>query len=1698
MEPQTHHLAWLLLCVLCVSSSSMAANADGACTLRKVAWNPSALARFGLSISLRKSDRASPQGCGMISQESLQMYVAAQWVCERLNADFGNGSFVPGVQFGFDLLDDCRSSTRAVRYALDYVESYSDSLCHLSDAYDNTTTTTITTSSPAAGGGGGGGSVAEAASTVLKIGLVGPTRSSTAEETADSMRSIGLPIVSPSATLASLTQGDTPHPNFFRTVPSDKLQIKTIVAILKQLRWTYLVVVYTDDNYGEAGSRMLRAEARASNVCVNDTIAIHSHTPMVSVVSQLVRTRQNTEGGTMAVVYIGQKDKAENLIFNVRSLAAFGFHFILSDSVSTNTDVFDSGRLDSGANIALGSLTLAPSSVILRDFEAYLNRKYRDVKEGRVQDDVIKSYLKDSGLLQSADPLPAVKQISFVPLEVGAIFALAEATQQAHADRCAGAGATGVCPALLAAVREGDILKRVKTLQVNFGAMDGRRAPPEFKSANYVLEFDPNGDVVPKSELPDYTVLAYSADNKKPFDRVGAYSGGALTLNMAPVRMLDKRGQVTSQLPTSVCAGSCAECADNGKISMAYVNGSAYIIGVFSMHERNAEQPFKCGDFRNVSHDAVVLEAFLHAVEQLKKKTGINFGAVAFDDCYSSLHITSILSDFLSGLVPYDKGLFEVCVPQDHVVGVVGSLSSDSTLAVASFNSPQRIPTISYAASSPDLDDTINYPYFLRTVPSDVEQAIAMTELIKAMGWEYVGLLYVSNNYGTKGAQAFKQVANERGVCVAKPVPITVNPTNVDEKQLYDAFVTLMQQSVKVVVFFGIDTRMADFLRLIESRNEQGSLVFIASEEWGTKDDVLAAGKKAARGSITFKVDNTYIDPTIEGTLRTRLLEKRPREDDVNPWFSEFWQHIFDCNIPGGFNNIFSRNCDQNTRLSTQQVDSMLSDQRVKHVMNAVQAMASGLAQAGSQICEDAFPCPFLRSHKYATEVYDAIKSQTVTFGSNKQQLFDHNGNGNIGFSIYNIQKQGENYNYNKVGTYSKKSGLEITKKNIRFYSDIGESSAQVAAQCTGDLCSAPECSKTPEVRPTPAPEVTTDKEFRVADMVILIVLVVLCLLLICCMFWGFKYFRQKVRGLSKDLLESKNENIYHMVSTPRQPTYGNVDSAAQRMLSLPLPLPSSTSSMPFSGIQFVNASCSTASNSPGNTLDGRTNPAFVPDNTRTTPSASESSLTPTHRRRGSPPPPPPPNRSPAPPFHHSMSAMPRLQQEDVSNGSDRASAPHKYYMTHSLSSQRELPALPGGGAQSSSRSFRSFQSCPAESQERMEDIPMTDLSPGFAPSHASAPQQQADSPYLHASESDLSLNGEIPLPQDEGSIQYFRMTPSGQLEEEEEKGHSDMLNAYSLSPPEDEDRSTLDTYSLTPQLTRAAYQQHGSPSVHSREIPPRERSDSSPPTQYAGTVPAQERSDTPNAFPGFIRPLRVTPEMRDMILQQILLDTIQSAQRGGEGYHGMHPGPGPASVASSANSAASPGRHPPDSGNYPPQRSHPGSYPSSEVSAAAPPRPSVPWNGQALSHAPAAAPVGGPSAQSVQTGVYTPFLQLPQYSLEAQPTPLPGLPQTVLASSPYAQLAQGASAPQLSSRAPDTSQPTATGAQSRIGSSQPVSLEQISPQLSPQQQHVQQTPPPPPQRQERQQEQQEQPPPAVQMGDDSNLWMANLNYSTV
>ena len=58
-------------------------------------------------------------------------------------------------------------------------------------------------------------------------------------------------------------------------------------------------------------------------------------------------------------------------------------------------------------------------------------------------------------------------------------------------------------------------------------------------------------------------------------------------------------------------------------------------------------------------------------------------------------------------------------VPGLSVVGVIGAEGSPRTMKIASLFSLFEVPQLSYASSSALLDDTRQYSYFSRTVPSD-------------------------------------------------------------------------------------------------------------------------------------------------------------------------------------------------------------------------------------------------------------------------------------------------------------------------------------------------------------------------------------------------------------------------------------------------------------------------------------------------------------------------------------------------------------------------------------------------------------------------------------------------------------------------------------------------------------------------------------------------------------------------------------------------------------------------------------------------------------------------------------------------------------------------------------------------------------------------------------------------------------------
>src|ERR1700712_4984076 len=80
----------------------------------------------------------------------------------------------------------------------------------------------------------------------------------------------------------------------------------------------------------------------------------------------------------------------------------------------------------------------------------------------------------------------------------------------------------------------------------------------------------------------------------------------------------------------------------------------------------------------------------------------------------------------------------------------------------------EQIPQISYASTSVDLSDKSRFGYFSRTVPPDNFQAQAMVDIIKLFNWTYVSTIASEGDYGEKGIEHFKILANKEGICIAE------------------------------------------------------------------------------------------------------------------------------------------------------------------------------------------------------------------------------------------------------------------------------------------------------------------------------------------------------------------------------------------------------------------------------------------------------------------------------------------------------------------------------------------------------------------------------------------------------------------------------------------------------------------------------------------------------------------------------------------------------------------------------------------------------------------------------------------------------------------------------------------------------------------------------------------------------------------
>ncbi|MCI4387377.1 hypothetical protein PGIGA_G00073360, partial [Pangasianodon gigas] len=130
------------------------------------------------------------------------------------------------------------------------------------------------------------------------IALIGPDSSSYSFTPAAALGGFLMPEISYEASNELLSNKQL-YPSFFRTIPSDKNQVKAMLEILVRYDWTWIALLGSDNSYGLQGMLSLSQQASDFNICIAyqaviPTLRTDTQQWMRNIVKNIIKTKVNT------------------------------------------------------------------------------------------------------------------------------------------------------------------------------------------------------------------------------------------------------------------------------------------------------------------------------------------------------------------------------------------------------------------------------------------------------------------------------------------------------------------------------------------------------------------------------------------------------------------------------------------------------------------------------------------------------------------------------------------------------------------------------------------------------------------------------------------------------------------------------------------------------------------------------------------------------------------------------------------------------------------------------------------------------------------------------------------------------------------------------------------------------------------------------------------------------------------------------------------------------------------------------------------------------------------------------------------------------------------------------------------------------------------------------------------------------------
>lgn len=413
-----------------------------------------------------------------------------------------------------------------------------------------------------------------------------------------------------------------------------------------------------------------------------------------------------------------------------------------------------------------------------------------------------------------------------------------------------------------------------------------------------------------------------------------------------------------------------------------------------------------CGAI-NGQYGAQLLEAFNYAIEYVNSKSGnfsdvlhgVRLGGVAFDICKSPTRAGNLVANIHSRNIDLIVNNFRL--DPDTFDVYIGALETEASIRVADVLRVLGIPQITYGATSLELRDPLRYYYFMRSVPADDKQARALISFLKRHEINHVQVINSFDSVGEMGREEFLRLAYLNRICVTQN--ITVGKTgSVTDDEANTTMHSILSDNANAVLLF-LDKR-DDFRKLLEKVTDEiaDKYFFIGTDRWGYDPEVLKGLVRlyTKRRVVTFDIE------TADLPLFDKYLEdKTPDNYDLNPWFAEYYEQMYKCNLPSGARPFGNNDCVPPYRGLSRSVN-YVQDPYVLYVVNSVFSAALGIHYSLEKLCIFRTPyygvCAQYRQSGIRRQlILDGIKQVNFTDATQQPFYFTNTGESDRGYHIY-------------------------------------------------------------------------------------------------------------------------------------------------------------------------------------------------------------------------------------------------------------------------------------------------------------------------------------------------------------------------------------------------------------------------------------------------------------------------------------------------------------------------------------------------------------------------------------------------------------------------------------------------------------------------------------------------------------------------